>query len=130
MGGFKKMRGLRLCELKSASFPSVFKEGWPRDQQKAAKLLRRADGVVSNEPRSAPYLLMEFTNRPVYATKERDLFISGAATPPCKGGECRLTRICCPTKTNAKNYPLAIPLCHNAHKAVLYKESAVVTWPR
>jgi hypothetical protein len=30
---------------------------------------------------------MEFTNRPVCAVKDRDRFVSGAATPPWKGGE-------------------------------------------
>jgi hypothetical protein len=37
--------------------------------------------------RVALLILFEITNHSVCAAKERDLFISGAATPPLKGGE-------------------------------------------
>ena len=38
--------------------------------------------VASLYIREAHVILLEFTNHPVCATKERDLFIKGAATPP------------------------------------------------
>jgi hypothetical protein len=56
------------------------------------KSLEAEGGVVSNERRSAPYSLMEFTNRPVCAAKERDHFVCGAATPPWKGAVAQRTR--------------------------------------
>src|SRR5262245_60053993 len=50
-------------------------------------ILSRADGVVSKRSRSflkcsrsAPYIFLEFTNHPVCAAEERDLFIE--AQPP------------------------------------------------
>src|SRR5215467_11825191 len=47
--------------------------------------------VISNKIRSATRAYKEatrpFTNHPVCAVKERDLFVSGAATSPLKGGE-------------------------------------------
>ena len=45
----------------------------------------QAEGVVIQEPRSAPYFVAP--NHPVCAAKEQDHFIDGAATPPWKGGE-------------------------------------------
>jgi hypothetical protein len=45
----------------------------------------RADGVVGNN-----WWLRNVTNRPVCAlSEEAELFIDGAATPPCKGGDSR-----------------------------------------
>src|SRR5262245_36033677 len=71
----------------AGSFPSVFKEGWLRLKKKVP-FLSGADGVVSKRSRSlllnirvAHLILLEFTNHPVCAAKERDLFINGAATP-------------------------------------------------
>src|SRR5215469_13078593 len=86
--------------IEASPFPSVFKEGCPSEQ----KTLERSGGVVTKEPRSAPCLLMEVTNRPVCAAKERGHFLkaqpprlgkagNGAAipfsSPPRLGGEAR-----------------------------------------
>src|SRR5215475_958069 len=76
-----------MTAVEVSSFPSVFKEGWLRLNKKVPFL--SADGVVSKRsrsllrkhPRSAPYLL-EFTNHPVCAAKERALFNNGAASHP------------------------------------------------
>src|SRR5215471_14113610 len=71
--------------------PFLFKEGWLR-LNKNIPFLRGADGwlVISNKIRSATRAYKEaarpFTNHPVCAVKERDLFVNGAATPPLKGG--------------------------------------------
>src|SRR5215468_12099051 len=71
--------------------------GWFRDGPIPLRFqggVARSAGVVSKRsrsllicPRSDPYFLLEITNHPVCAAKERGLFIHGAATPPLKGGE-------------------------------------------
>src|SRR5215475_9084090 len=71
--------------------------GWFRDGPIPLRFqggVARSAGVVSKRsrsllicPRSDPYFLLEITNHPVCAAKERGLFIRGAATPPWKGGE-------------------------------------------
>jgi len=77
-----------MTALEASSFPSVFKEGWLRLNKKVP-FLSGADGVVSkfqqNKVRNADIYkeaTRPFTNHPVCATKERDLFINGADTPP------------------------------------------------
>ena len=75
-------------KVSEVDIPRLSKAGCPSDQT-----LDRSGGAVSNEPRSEPYLLevmLEIPNRPVCAAKERDHWINGAATPPCKGGDVRL----------------------------------------
>src|SRR5215475_1633651 len=44
----------------------------------------QADGMVIQEPRSAPYFV-ELPNHTACAAKERDRFTDGAAPPPWKG---------------------------------------------
>src|SRR5215475_12101889 len=73
------------------------KVGWFRDGPIPLRFqggVARSAGVVSKRsrsllicPRSDPYFLLEITNHPVCAAKERGLFIRGAATPLWKGGE-------------------------------------------
>src|SRR5215467_14719299 len=76
-----------MTAVEASSFPSVFKEGWLRLNKKVP-FFSGADGVVRKRSRSlinirvAHLILFEFTNHPVCAAKERDLFINGAATPP------------------------------------------------
>ena len=79
-----------------SDIPLLCKEGWPSDQNvrtrgraRSASPIGRSINSGSKEPRSAPYFV-EVTNHPGCATKERHRFINGAATPPWKGGECRL----------------------------------------
>jgi hypothetical protein len=49
--------------------------------------------LLTSRLRFPPSIFVEVTNRPVCAAKERDRFISGAATPPWKGGECPSGRL-------------------------------------
>jgi hypothetical protein len=69
-----------MTAVEASSCP-VFKEGWLRLNKKLP-FLSGADGVVSKRSRSllmnirvAHLILLEFTNHPVCAAKERDLFI-------------------------------------------------------
>src|SRR5215468_748171 len=73
------------------------KVGWFRDGPIPLRFqggVARSAGVVSKRSRSliidireAHLILLEITNHPVCAAKERGLFIRSAATPPLKGGE-------------------------------------------
>ena len=78
-----------MTDVEASSVPSVFKEGWLRLNK---KVLSGADGVVSKRSRSLRInireahliFLLEFTNHPVCAAKERDLFINGRSHPSLK----------------------------------------------
>src|SRR5437016_2404714 len=59
--------------------PRLFKEGWTRHKENAAKPLMERTGWLSN-PRTQPPRL-----RPLRWL--RDIFLVSAATPPWKGGE-------------------------------------------
>src|SRR5215470_15003001 len=74
-----------MTALEAISFPSVFKEGWLRLNKKVP-FLSGADGVVGKfqqKLRCATRIFIRrlrdparpFTNRPVCAAKERDLFL-------------------------------------------------------
>jgi hypothetical protein len=80
----------------TAPFPSVFKQGWLGCASVRSSRSEPAQTgwlVISSKTRSAARAYKEatrsFTNHPVCADKERDLFISGAAQPPLLeiGGE-------------------------------------------
>src|SRR5215475_3212116 len=83
--------------LRQGISKSMTKVGWFRDGPIPLRFqggVARSAGVVRKRsrsllicPRSDPYFLLENTNHPVCAAKERGLFIRGAATPPLKGGE-------------------------------------------
>jgi len=73
------------CER--APFPSVFKEGWLRLNKKSHSSAAQTGWLVGGRvaslyAREVHLILLEITNHPVCAAKERDLFINGAATPP------------------------------------------------
>jgi hypothetical protein len=59
-----------------SDIPLLSKEGWPSDQ--TVRILGRG-GYQGTAKRSLFFI--GITNHPVCAVKERDLYISGAATP-------------------------------------------------
>src|SRR5215831_12736811 len=67
-----------MTAVEASSFPLLSKEGRPRSGRGWLVKSR----VASVYARVAILILFEITNHPVCATKERDLFINGAATPP------------------------------------------------
>jgi hypothetical protein len=66
-------------------FPSVFKEGWLRDQKMSRSVLSRADGVVSNTSRS-PLILFEITTPPVCGVKEASQLLLSPQPPLLENG--------------------------------------------
>jgi hypothetical protein len=56
-------------------------------KSREASLAARPGWLSRN--REAHLILLELSNHPVCAAKDRDHFINGAATPPWKGGEWR-----------------------------------------
>src|SRR5215468_9339651 len=75
------------------SIPLRFQGGVAAPLIKRSRSLPAQTGwlVISNKIRIAKRAYREatrpFTNHPVCAAEERDLFVNGAATPPLKGGE-------------------------------------------